>query len=203
MSSLSAPPVSKRTENTMSRQKNLSTLVKDEKVRIQMVPGRYVLKPRGKTPVQLKEGGWTEIGVETIAIETEGDHRMGMYTRLYDESDPKDAEILRLLRAELQEKPHLATHVDYQIKIVGEFSESEPWPGYDDQNAEQIAAYWAAMPDRAKDQHRLEDIMKHELTRVDEDGNDLSDKAKIDVLNKLHREREAAEKDAAEETVAL
>lgn len=185
----------------MAREKNLSTIVKSERVKVQMVPGRIVLRPRGEAVVELRSGGFDKIPQGTIAIEAEGEYNMGTYSRLYDLADPKDKATIDLLKEKMEEFPHWATHNDYQIKIVGEFDATSPWAGYDDQTAEQVETLFKAMPDAARP--ALESVMKYELSRVDEEGNSLTDEDKVKVLNKLHREAEVAEKDAAEETVAL
>lgn len=187
----------------MSREKNLSTIVKGERVRVQMNPGRIVLKPKDKAVVELRSGGFDKIDTKAVAIEAEGDHHMGTYSRLYDLSVPEDRATIELLQEKLIEFPHWASHEDYRIKIVGEFDAAEPFPGYDDLDAEGLEGYWSAMPDRQRAQVSLEGAMKHELSRKDEDGNDITDKAKVDVLNKLWRAQDTAQKDAAEEVVSL
>lgn len=179
----------------MAREKNLSTIVRDERKRIHMVPGRLVLRPRGEAVVELKSGGFDKIMQDTIAIETEGEFRMGMYSRLLDPADEKDSEILQLTQEWMDANPMLANSVDVQMKIVGEFDALEPWAGYADQSAEQVETLYRAMPDAARP--NLEMAMKYELS-LDEPSDE-----KIKVLNKLHREAEARMKDAAEETVSL
>lgn len=185
----------------MAREKNLSTIVKGERVRVQMVPGRLVLVPRDQAVVQLAGGAFDKIPVDTVAIEAEGAFRMGTYSRLYDLTNEQDRQTIELLKLKLEENPHWASHKDYQIKIVGEFEGLSPWAGYDGQTAEQVETLFRAMPDAARPS--LEQVMKYELDRVDEDGNSITDDDKVKVLNKLYREQEVAEKDAAEETVAL
>lgn len=187
----------------MAREKNLSTIVKSEQVKVQMVPGRIVLRPRGQATVELRSGGFDKIDVDAVAIEAEGEYNMGTYSRLYNLDDPKDRETIELLKEKLRENPHWSTHADYQIKIVGEYDAGEPWPGYDEQSAEQIEAFYRSMPDQVRRQHPLEQVMKHELERVDEDGEPAVDEEKVKVLNKLYREADTAAKDAAEEVVAL
>lgn len=185
----------------MAREKNLSTIVKSERVKVQMVPGRIVLRPRGEAVVELRSGGFDKIPQGTIAIEAEGEFNMGTYSRLYDMSNPKDKAVIDLLKEKMEEFPHWASHNDYQVKIVGEFDATSPWAGYDDQSADQLEVLYRAMPDKARP--ALENVMKYELSRVDEDGNSITDDEKVKVLNKLHRELETAEKEAAEEVVAL
>ena len=187
----------------MARAKNLDTLVKNERVRVQMNIGHIVLRPKDRVVVQLRNGQYDQMDQEAIEIYAEGEHNMGSYSRLYDMDDAADRETIELLREKIDREPEWANHVFHQVKIVGEYSAGEPWPGYDDQSAEQVETYYRSMPDRLKKNHALEGIMKHELTRVDEDGNSLTDKAKVDLLNKLFREVESAEKDAAEDKVAL
>lgn len=187
----------------MPREKNLSTIIKSERVKVQMVPGRLVLVPRDQATVELRSGGFDKIPVDTVAIEAEGIHRMGMYSRLYDMSDDQDRQTIELLEKKLKEFPHWGTHSDYMVKIVGEFSDTEPFIGYDDLDAAGLEGYWSSMPDRLRADINLESTMKHELSRVDEDGVSITDDAKVKMLDKLYKAQQDVQKVAADETVAL
>lgn len=187
----------------MARTKNLDTIVKAERVRVSMVPGCITLRPEGKSVVQLASGGFDAINQDGVRIEAEGDHNMGTYSQFYDLSNPQDRAIIELLEANLEKYPWWRTHADYKISIVGEYDANEPWAGYDDQDAESLEAYYRSMPDMVRAQHPLEQIMKHELSRVNEEGESLTNKDKVDVLNKLHREAQVEQKDAADGAVAL
>lgn len=187
----------------MPREKNLSTIVKSERVKVQMVPGRLVLVPRDQATVELKSGGFDKIPVDTVAIEAEGVHRMGMYSRLYDLSNDIDRQTIELLKKKIEENPHWATHADYMIKIMGEFEGNEPFVGYDELDAAGLEGYWKAVPDSLRATISLEQAMKHELSRVDENGDSATDDAKVKVLDKLYREQRDTDKTKADEKVAL
>lgn len=178
----------------MANQKSLSTVVQHERKRISMVPGRLSLVPKQSTVVPIAGGGFAEMPVEHIDIETENinhHYRGGTYTRLYDPSNPKDKAVLDAVERYLEENPDKATDVRYQIRIVGEFQPIQPWSGYDEQTADQVEALWNAMPDSARP--KLEEIMKYEQER--EGGGDPD---KIKVLNKLYRQEDKELKEQAE-----
>lgn len=183
--------------------KRLSTIVKSERVRIHMVPGRYALQSRSSDTVPLRGGGFGEIEQKPIEIVTEGEFRMSPWTRFYDLSDPKDKAVIDALKVELAEKPHLATHVDYQIRIVGEYDVIEPWAGYEDMDVDQVESYWRAMPDKMRAGYRLEDLMKWELERKDEHGEPNVADERVKLLNKLFKEESDAQKDQAQTGVGL
>lgn len=184
----------------MAAPKNLDTTVKNERKRIAMAPGRLVLEPRRSMTVPLSNGGgYAQMDQPGIAIETENigsHHRGGTYTRLYDPAVPKDKEVLDRVEALLEERPDYATDVRFKIEIVGEFAPTPPWSGYDEQTAEQVETLYNAMPDSARPS--LESVMKHELSRVDEDGNSITNDEKVKVLNKLYRAQDKAVKEQAD-----
>lgn len=181
-------------DNYMS---TLKKLVEGERVRVHMVPGRLCLRPRGKRTVQLNDGSYARIDEEPVYLETNGYMRNGYYTEYLDPQNPKDREKLELLEKLLEERPDYRTRADYNIQIVGEFSNQEPWAGYDQQNAEQVEALWNAMPDVSRP--RLEDVMKYQLSNPEDPNFD----EKVKVLNKIHRLAEKAAAVGAEQTVEL
>lgn len=182
----------------MARQKNLDTVIKSERKYIHMVPEYLALRSKGKRTVQLQSGQYAEIDDPGLSILK--DCPKSYLTRLYDPANPKDKEVLDALEEALELQPHLATHRDYRVAIIGEF-QAAVWPGYDGQSAEELLAYWNAMPDAARPS--LEGVMKYELEREDEDGNSLTDPEKVRVLNELYKDAEKAAKAAADDTVSL
>jgi hypothetical protein len=106
-----------------------------------------------------------------------------------------DAEAIAKLRELLEKDPGLRDHVNYRIRIVGEFETGEPWPGYDDQDAEQIVAYYHACPPSVKP--TLESIMQYELSR------DPVNESKVVAIETLDKTQESHEKKAASAGVKM
>ena len=170
--------------------KKLSTQLRSERVAVQTKPGRLVLQSRGSRIVQLANGSFASQEIEPIAIETEGDLRGSMNSRLLDPSIPEEAKIIDMVKEYIAENPTRANDYDIQLRIVGEHRAEEPWIGYEEQTAEQVLTQWESMSPRAQEAINLEQAMKYELDRCDpETGESWTNEDKVKALDKLYREQ--------------
>lgn len=145
--------------------------------------------------VQLENGQYRELPVKDITFHRLGENNESPWTRWYDLSDADDKEAIEELRKLLKRDPALHDDVRFRIRIVGEYESGEPWPGYDDQDPEQIIAYYKASPPRIRP--TLEQIMQYELSRVDQDGESITDNAKLVAIESLDKKQESEAKNAA------
>jgi hypothetical protein len=148
-----------------------------------------------KRVVQLEDGRYGEIPIEQVTFSREGEFSESPWTRFYDLSNPDDKRHIELLRELLEKNPHLHDDIGYRVRIAGEFDAHEPWPGYDDQDAEQIIAYYHAMPESIRP--KLENVLAYELSR------DEKNKSKIVAIESLENSQEAQAKRAASAGVKL
>ena len=155
----------------------------------------FCVQPGGSTVVQLENGRYGELPIEQVTFSREGEFSESPWTRFYDMSDERDRRHIELLRKTLEKNPHLQDDINFRIRIAGEFDSHEPWPGYDDQDAEQIVAYYHAMP--ANMRPDLERILSYELSK------DESNKAKVVAIESLENSQLADAKKAASAGVKL
>lgn len=175
--------------------------VKAQRVRVSMNQKHLTIQAGDTQLVQLENGQYRELPVKDITFHREGEHNESPWTGWYDMSNPEDKEAIDKLRAFLAKNPHLHDDVRFRIRIAGEFDSSEPWPGYDDQDAEQIIAYYNASP--AAMRKPLEEIMQYELSRVDENGDDATDPAKLVAIETLDKTQASQAKSNASAGVKL
>lgn len=164
--------------------------VESQKVRVSMNVKHLTVQSGDSTLIQLEDGRWREMPIRDITFHREGEFGESPWTRFYDLNDPTDREDVEALQALIEKNPGLATDARFRVRIVGEFEGSgEPWPGYDDQSADQVVAYYNAMPSHIRP--TLETMLQYEL------GNDVPDEAKIVAIETLDKNTATAEKNAA------
>ena len=190
----------------MAAQKSLKKQVESEKKYVAFNQGRLSLKPKGTRTVSLQDGSFAQIDAPPIALEMEGERRMGSISRPLDPSVKADREILDLVEDLLAQRPYMATDVRYGLQIIGEYEARRPWNGYDEQTAEEARNTFMALPDVSRP--KLEEMMKYELNKVvyDEDLDEevsATDDEKVKMINALYREVEKEAKAEANETVSL
>lgn len=173
----------------------LQNRVKNQRVRVSMNCKHICVQSGDERVVQLNDGSYGKLPVKQITFHREGEQNESPWTRYYDMNVPEDKEAIDKLREMLDDHPHLRDHHEFRIRIVGEFEAGEPWPGYDDQDAEQIIAYYHAMPQTVKPQ--LEKILQYELSR------DEPNKSKVTAIESLENSMESAAKKAASAGVKL
>lgn len=169
--------------------------VQNQRVHVSMNCKHICVQSGEQRVVQLKDGSFDRISVPQITFHREGEQYESPWTRYYDLSVPEDKQAIDALKKMLEEHPHLHDHPEFRIRIVGEFESSEPWPGYDDQDAEQVIAYYHAMPQSVKPQ--LEKVLSYELSK------DEPNKSKITAIESLENSMESAAKKAASAGVKL
>lgn len=169
--------------------------VEKQRVRVSMNQKHLTVQAGDTQLVQLENGQYRELPVRDITFHREGEHNESPWTRLYDMSDPMDKEAIDKLRELLEKDPGLKDHINFRIRIVGEFESGEPWPGYDDQDAEQIVAYYHASPPKIRP--TLEAIMQYELSR------DPVNESKVVAIETLDKTQVSEERKAASAGVKM
>lgn len=190
----------------MAPQRKLENVVKSEKKYLSFKPTHWVFKCADMSTVPLGNGQFGTIKSDRVMYEMGGERNQGSIGRLLDPKVPEDKLILDLAEQTLKDKPWLATHEDYKLQILGEYSTGLPWNGYDEQTPEQIASYFESLPEAVRP--KLEDVMKYELNKVrfDEDEDcevSATDEEKVKVLNELYKVHAKAEAATSTDTVDL
>lgn len=175
---------------------DLRKRIENQRVRVSMNVKHFCVQSGDTKVVQLENGRYGELPIEQVTFHREGELGDSPWTRFYDLSNPKDKLHIDLLRQKLEENPHLHDDHRFRVRIVGEFDATgEPWPGYDDQDAEQIIAYYHAMP--ASHRPTLENVLSYEL------GKEEANKSKVVAIESLENSEEAQAKRAASAGVKL
>jgi hypothetical protein len=169
--------------------------VENQRVRVSMNVKHLCVQSGDKTVVQLQSGQYGELPIEQVTFSREGEFNESPWTRFYDMSVEKDRRHVELLREMLEKNPHLHDDINFRVRIAGEFDSHEPWPGYDDQDAEQIIAYFHAMP--PNNRPSLENILAYELSK------DETNKSKVVAIESLENSQQADAKKAATAGVKL
>ena len=168
----------------------------DQRFRVSMNVKHFCVQSGDHQLVQLDNGQYGQLPVKQIEFHREGEHNSSPWTRWYDMNDPEDREAIEKLRLVLDKHPNLQHDVDFRIRIVGEFEGmGEPWPGYDDQDAEQIKVYYGAMSPVVRPE--LETVLQYELTR------ETPNEAKITAIEAMHRDKDVTAKKTASAGVKL
>lgn len=179
---------------------SIKNKVENQRVRVSMNVKHLTVRSAEPQLVQMENGQYREFAVRTITFHRE-DNGLSPWTRWYDLSNPIDAEDIAELRSLLEKHPHLADDINFRVRISGEFDAQEPWPGYDDQNAEQIIAYYNASHPASRPE--LEKMMSYELDRVDENGESITDADKVTAIESLAKKRDTTTRNNAKDGVAL
>lgn len=174
---------------------DLRERVENQRVRVSMNVKHFCVQSGDKTVVQLQSGQYGELPIDQVTFHREGEHGVSPWTRFYDLTVPEDKQAIDLLRKMLEKNPHLHDDVNFRIRIAGEYDAQEPWPGYDDQDAEQIIAYYHAMPPSVKPE--LEKMLSHELAKAE------PNKSKVVAIESLENQLDNAAKKAASAGVKL
>lgn len=169
--------------------------VKNQRVRISMNQKHLCIQSGDPQLIQMENGQYRELAVRSITFHREGDNGESPWTRWYDLSDKNDAEDIAKLRAMMDKNPFMADDIRLRVRIVGEFDSSEPWPGYDDQDSEQIIAYYNASPPSVRPE--LEKVLQYELSKTDEKGESTTDPAKVVAIETLDKSHEKQAKMSA------
>jgi hypothetical protein len=167
---------------------DIKSKVENQKVRVAMNVKHLTVQSGDTQLVQLENGQYRELPVKDISFHREGDENESPYTRFYDLTKPDDKEAIDRLKVVMAENPSLVNDMRFRVKIVGEYEIAGglPWPGYDDQNAQQVVTYYDAMPPSVRPD--LEKIMQYEMSREDPSDD------KIDAIERLAKREEATAK---------
>lgn len=159
---------------------DLKSKIQGQRVRVAMNTKHLTVQSGDTQLVRLENGQYRELPVRDISFHREGEENESPYTRFYDLSDPRDAEDIAVLRQRMEENPALVNDVAFRVQIVGEYEifGGLPWPGYDDQNPEQVVTTWQNMAASVKPE--LEKVVAYEL------GKDEPNEDKIAAIEKLH-----------------
>lgn len=174
---------------------DLRSRVENQKVRVSMNVKHFCVQSGDERVVQLADGSYGKIPIEQITFSREGDRNSSPWTRLYDLENENDKRHIDALKKKLEENPHLHDDHRFRVRIAGEYDSAEPWPGYDDQDAEQIIAYFHALPGAYRPS--LESMLSYELSKDDKN------KSKIVAIESLENSMEADAKRAASAGVKL
>lgn len=174
---------------------DLRKRVENQRVRVSMNVKHFCVQSGDERVVQLADGSYGKVPIEQITFSREGDRNSSPWTRLYDLSNERDKRHIEALRKKLEENPHLHDDQRFRVRIAGEYETNEPWPGYDDQDAEQIIAYYHALPGQYKP--TLEEMLAYELAK------DETNKSKVIAIESLENSMEADAKRAASAGVKL
>ncbi len=169
--------------------------IENQRVRVSMNVKHFCVQSGDDRVVQLGDGTYGKVPIEQITFSREGERGSSPWTRFYDLNDENDKRHIEALKKKLEENPHLHDDQRFRVRIAGEFDSNEPWPGYDDQDAEQVIAYYHALPGNYKPS--LENMLAYELSK------DEQNKSKIVAIESLENSMEADAKRAASAGVKL